>query len=260
MHSQKFSLLLALLSLSACTYTNAQDNLLANPSFDDKPTDCNTTPSWTQVNSSNPFSICPQQSWYYVSPPYALILSGSGWSGAQQTVALNQQTPDTLNLTAWVWLASCSDQSCYSSIGYFGVQFSITFQDGTSTAYGFPFPIGASTTNFAPYTYLYTPPQPITSLVLQVLLDGNGQALAIWDNFSLQIALSPSTSTSTSTSSSTSASTPTPSSNNHELPDQQQTGGSGGPVPTQNLTGGTNSVVPYLGLLVISVFAVFTML
>jgi hypothetical protein len=78
---------------------NAASNLLQNPGFDEPHSDCNTTLSWSQYNTSNPYSVCPGADWYMVSQPYALYLSGSGWAGAVQTVDVSQTEVTTFNFS-----------------------------------------------------------------------------------------------------------------------------------------------------------------
>ena len=89
-----FSLLSLILSI------NAASNLVKNPGFDEAHSDCNSSPSWSQYNSSNLFSVCPQTDYYMVSKPNAMYLNSlEGWAGAVQTIDVSQTVVTSFNFS-----------------------------------------------------------------------------------------------------------------------------------------------------------------
>jgi hypothetical protein len=71
-----------------------------NPGFDEDHTGCNEAPSWSQYNSTNLFSVCPEEDYYMVSPPNAMFLYGlQGWAGAVQTIDVDQTAVTSFNFS-----------------------------------------------------------------------------------------------------------------------------------------------------------------
>ena len=80
---------------------------------------------------------------------------------------------------------ACSASTCYTTAGYFGVKLKITYSDHTTEEHDFPYGVGYGTTQFIEHTDIYTPPKSIQKLVVEILLDGNGDLIAMWDDLSL---------------------------------------------------------------------------